>query len=77
MISPNLIPLNLLASGQTGVVSGVVGLPDQVHRLHELGLRDGAEIEVLQTGSPCIIRLAGNKLCFRGDEAMHVLVQAE
>jgi len=53
----------------------VTGQPEQIHRLEELGLRGGAAIEMVQTGSPCIIRLAGNKLCFRGDEVMRVLVR--
>jgi Fe2+ transport system protein FeoA len=43
--------------------------------MHELGLRDGAAIEMVQSGSPCIIRLAGHKLCFRADELLSVLVR--
>jgi Fe2+ transport system protein FeoA len=43
--------------------------------MHELGLRDGADIEMVQSGSPCIIRLAGHKLCFRADELFSVLVR--
>jgi hypothetical protein len=31
-------------------------------------------IEVVQSGSPCIIRLSDHKLCFRQGEAFHVLV---
>lgn len=69
-----LIPLHLLAAGQTARVGQVLGRPDQIHRLHELGLHDGTMIEMLQPGSPCIIRLAGNKLCFRPDELTSVLV---
>jgi Fe2+ transport system protein FeoA len=40
-----------------------------------MGLRGGAEIEMMQAGSPCIIRLDGHKLCFRDDEATRVLVE--
>ncbi|MBI3837136.1 MAG: FeoA domain-containing protein [Planctomycetia bacterium] len=71
----DLIPLSLLAPGQLANVSQVMGRPDQVHRLEELGLRGGAAIEMVQTGSPCIIRLAGQKLCFRADELLRVLVR--
>ena len=53
----------------------MLGLPDQVHRLQELGIRGGATVEMVQPGSPCIIRLGGHKLCFRGDEVTNVLVQ--
>jgi Fe2+ transport system protein FeoA len=71
----NISPLNLLASGQSALVDRIIGRPEDVHRLEELGLRGGAAIEMLQGGSPCIIRLAGQKLCFRADELVSVLVR--
>ena len=70
-----LIPLSLLATGQSALVDQVLGQPDQVHRLEELGLRGGTSIEMVQSGSPCIIRLAGHKLCIRADEMLSVLVR--
>jgi Fe2+ transport system protein FeoA len=70
-----LIPLSLLAPGQSAHVGSVAGQPDAVHRLEELGLRGGARVEMVQRGSPCIIRLAGQKLCLRADELLHVLVR--
>jgi Fe2+ transport system protein FeoA len=70
-----LIPLNMLAPGQSGEVDQVTGPPDDVHRLEELGLRGGVAVEMIQNGSPCIIRLAGHKLCFRSDELLSVLVR--
>lgn len=70
------IPLHCMFAGQKGRIDQVLGDVDQVHRLRELGLRDGVEIEMLQPGSPCIVRLAGHKLCFRGNEATNVLVRA-
>ncbi len=65
-----LIPLNLLSPGQSADVGQVVGMPEHVQRLEELGLRGGAKVEMIQSGSPCIIRLAGHKLCFRSDDEM-------
>lgn len=70
-----LLPLSALRSGQRARVDQIVGQPEHVHRLEELGLRHGAEIEMVQSGSPCIIRLGGGKLCFRADEATSVLVR--
>lgn len=64
----------MLSPGETAHVGQVLGREDQVHRLQELGLRSGARIEMLQSGSPCIIRLGANKLCFRADELTRVLV---
>jgi Fe2+ transport system protein FeoA len=71
---PPFLPLARLAAGQSAQVHQVLGQPEQVHRLHELGLRGGAEVEMIQAGTPCIIRLAGSKLCFRGDDMLSVLV---
>ncbi len=71
----DLIPLNLLPTGQTANIDRVTGQPDQVHRLEELGLRGGATIEMVQSGSPCIVRLAGQKLCVRADELLSILVR--
>jgi ferrous iron transport protein A len=70
-----LIPLSQLAVGCCATVAAVLGVAEQVHRLHELGLCDGAPIEMLQPGSPCIVRLAGHKLCFRADDLLSVLVK--
>ena len=71
----DIIPLNLLLPGQFAEIDQVLGQPEQVHRLEELGLRGGTSVEMLQSGSPCIIRLAGHKLCFRADELLSVLVR--
>ncbi len=71
----DLIPLSLLTPGQSAHVGQINGRPDAVHRLEELGLRGGATVEMVRSGSPCIIRLAGNKLCFRTDDLLHVLVR--
>ena len=69
-----LMPLSLLAPGQRASVGQVLGQPEQVQRLEELGLCGGATIEMLQSGSPCIVRLSGQKLCFRADDLLRVLV---
>ena len=71
----DLFPMHLLAPGQSADVGRVVGSPETVHRLEELGLRGGATIEMVQNGSPCIIRLAGQKLCFRAEELVRVMVR--
>jgi hypothetical protein len=33
-------------------------------------------VEMVQPGSPCIIRLDGQKFCFRADELVQVLVRS-
>jgi Fe2+ transport system protein FeoA len=64
-----------MLAGQSAQVGAVLGQPEQVHRLEEIGLRGGTQVEMLQPGSPCIIRLGGQKFCFRADELLRVLVR--
>ncbi len=70
-----LIPLQQLAAGSVALVGQVLGRPEQVHRARELGFRDGAEIRMVRSGTPCIVRLGSQTLCLRGNESLHVLVR--
>jgi len=71
-----LIPLHCLFAGQRALVEEVVGNSNDVRRLHEIGLCRGAPVEMIQPGTPCVIRLGDNKLCFRHDDMMSVMVRA-
>lgn len=71
-----LIPLHCLFAGQSALVEEIVGNSCDVQRLHEIGLCRGAAVEMVQPGTPCVIRLGGNKLCFRQDDLMSVMVRA-
>jgi Fe2+ transport system protein FeoA len=73
----DVIPLANLPTGRRASVASVLGLPEVVHRLDELGLRQGTVVEMVQAGTPCIIRFAGQKVCFRADELLTVLVAPE
>ena len=70
-----LIPLNRLMRGQSAEVSRIVGPAEDVHRLEEFGLCRGAKIQMFRPGNPCIVRMAGNKFCLRGDALVRVLVR--
>jgi len=65
----------MLTAGQQGEIDSVLGVVEQTHRLEELGFRPGNLVEMLQSGSPCIVRLQGQKLCFRSDELTCILVR--
>jgi ferrous iron transport protein A len=69
-----LIPLSRLRAGQSGRVGQVRGKLDVVHRLQEMGLFDGAAVEMVRPGSPCIIKLHGQRLGFRMDDLAHVMI---
>ena len=71
----SVIPLSKMKIGQSAHVSEVVGKLDHVHRLEELGLRHGTEVEMFRPGNPCIVRMAGNKVCIRADRRLNVFVK--
>ncbi|MEX0611140.1 MAG: FeoA family protein [Pirellulales bacterium] len=68
------IPITALRRGEVAEIDQVLGSPEQVRRLQELGLCGGARLEVVRAGSPCIVRVAGSTLCFREDELLRVYV---
>lgn len=71
-----LVPLHLLSRGESAEIDQLVGHPEHVQRLEELGLRSGVRIQMVQPGSPCIIRTAGDqRLCFRDNETFGILVR--
>ena len=71
----SLVPLTLLRAGESGRIGDVFGAGGVVQRLREMGLRVGAVVEMVRSGSPCILRLDGQKICVRSDEMTGVLVQ--
>jgi ferrous iron transport protein A len=73
---PQLLPLHLLARGESAEIDQLIGQAEQVHRLEELGLRSGVRVEMIQPGSPCIIRTPSDqRLCFRDTEMFGILVR--
>ena len=71
----DLIPLQMLTAGQTARVDHLLGSPADVQRLQEMGMHQGAIIEMVQPGSPCIVRLGGAKVCLRDANLFQVLVR--
>jgi ferrous iron transport protein A len=69
-----MIPLSALRPGEVAEVCQIVGQADQVRRLQELGLCDGARLEMIRSGSPCIVRLGTSRLCLRDVRSLRVLV---
>ena len=77
MVAPDLLPLELLPPGQCARIDQLLGDPASVHRLHEMGLNVGDHVEMIQPGSPCIVRLRGHKLCIRDGNLFQVLVRTK
>jgi len=71
----DFVPMHCLSPGQTARVVRVEGDPRQVHRLEEFGLGLGSRIQMFRPGNPCIIRMAGGKVCLRGDALLNIFVK--
>lgn len=69
------LPLHILNPGERASIDQLLGPPAEVQRLEELGLRVGRTIEMIQPGTPCIVRLEGAKLCVRHGQDCHILVR--
>jgi ferrous iron transport protein A len=71
----DLLPLDLLNTGDSGDIAEVSGEPAWVNRLAELGLRAGCRLRVLRAGSPCLLQIGESRLSLRGENAMQILVR--
>ena len=72
-----IIPLELLAAGEHARIVEIDGDESLITRLREMGLSEGVEISMIQSGSPCIIAVSNHRLSFRGDESATILVEPE
>jgi ferrous iron transport protein A len=70
-----VVPLDLLCPGEIGCVVDIDGDQDLVHRLAEMGVRPGVELQMVRSGSPCIIALENRRVSFRGERAAAILVE--
>jgi ferrous iron transport protein A len=76
LVLEDMIPLAMLPIGDVGEIVEVLGDENDVKRMSELGLRKGSLVEVVQSGSPCIVRFGETKMCFRDSELLKILVLA-
>lgn len=70
-----ILPLEMLQAGERGKISELHGRPEVVHRLQEMGLREGATVEMVRPGSPCILTVDHHRFSVRLDEAATVFVE--
>ncbi len=71
----NILPLELLPSGNWADVAEVHGDTSWVNRMAELGVRAGTRLKVLQSGSPCLLQVGGSRLSLRAELAMQIWVR--
>lgn len=70
-----LVPLELMASGEQGHICDVEGCPEYVCRLQEMGLQPGTCVRMVKPGSPCILALNNQRYSFRFDNNVAVMVE--
>jgi Fe2+ transport system protein FeoA len=70
-----LLPLDCLRPGEWAEVDAVCGEPGWVSRMAELGIRTGCRLRLIQGGSPCLLQVAGCRLCLRPDAESQILVR--
>ena len=69
------ILLQSLRPGQLAEVVSLGGLPDEVARLAEMGLRTGIVVSVSRGGITCIVQLLnGSRLCVRPSRDLMIFV---
>ncbi len=76
MSDHNMFPLDLLSDGETGEIAAVMGDPDWISRMTEIGISVGRKVRVLRQGSPCLLEVEGARLSVRSENTMHILVFA-
>jgi len=72
--------LDQLQPRQSGVIAGLTGMGETQQRLLEMGVSDGAEVEVLRyapLGDPMEIFVRGFHLTLRKSEASLVQLESE
>jgi ferrous iron transport protein A len=70
-----LLPLDMLKAGETAEIAFVSGAPAWVGRMAEMGVREGCKLEVLQSGSTCLLKISNCKLCIRHCDESQILVR--
>jgi ferrous iron transport protein A len=68
------IPLELLAAGDWADVAEVHGEPAWIGRMAELGIRSGCRLQVVRTGSPCLLKVGETRLSLRSDATSRIFV---
>lgn len=70
-----ILPLNTLRCNEKARVVDVFGDSGTLHRLDEMGVGVGTEIQMIRPGSPCIVAMAGKRLSLRLEAGTEILVE--
>ena len=72
-----VVPLEMLRADERACIVEMVGDSRQMHRLKEMGLREGSAIRMVRPGRPCLLAIDGKRISLRLDEAADILVEVD
>jgi Fe2+ transport system protein FeoA len=64
-----------LKTGDLAEITSLVGSEHDLSRLSSLGLRGGARVRMLRSGSTCIVELDESQICLRTGAETQIMVQ--
>jgi len=70
-----IVPLESLQADEQGTICHIDGDQPLVHRLHEMGIREGARVRMVRSGRPCIVHVNDHRLSLRADGNVTILVE--
>lgn len=70
-----MVPLESLQPDEGGRIVLIEGHEATVHRLEEMGLREGAAVRMVRAGRPCIVRVNDHRLSLRTSDDVLILVE--
>lgn len=70
-----LLPLDLLTTGEEARIVDVTGDPSKIHQLAEIGLRQGCAVKMIRVGQPSLLAVDGRRLTIRLGSDVSVFVQ--
>jgi len=70
-----VIPLDVLAAGESATIVDIQGDAALICRLHEMGVHSGRRLRMVRPGAACLVAIGNHRFGIRGGEAANVLVE--
>ena len=70
-----ILPLNTLRSNERARIVDLFGDSSTLHRLDEMGVSVGTEVQMIRPGTPCIVAMAGKRLSLRLETGTEIFVE--
>lgn len=71
----HIVPLESLNAGEVGRICEIWGDQLTITRLREMGFGEGSQLRMIQPGRPCLVAVDDQRLSFRFEEELVILVE--